>query len=921
MAHDPSTFRGALLLLGEHDLPWLLELDRLLDGVPLDPDVRPRTDGWLVPKAEAKRLLRLKIDQVPEILEHSSGLQRHTLLIAAHTLMVVMAFFEAWGTSDAAYQERHWTTGMLYSAAVPTPSAVRSFTGNLGDLLTWTATHFLRFGDIAHNGPLAGRAVDRYRERFLALAPEVPEFAMWASTGRDTAPRAAMGRLEDLLHVVAEHTHPRDLCAVLRDLNRAVLSRPVVDVHADGYGDNARFPSIESIFVTPRCKVHDRLDRLSDDHLWNTLTEVHDLEPVLARHFCSAEATRLPLLLLGHPGAGKSLVTKVIAARLPLEGYSVVRVPLRSVDADATITAQIQQALDLTTHGRVPWADLADQAEHLMRVVLLDGLDELLQATNHDRAGYLHEVAEFQRVEAAVGRPLSIVVTSRTLVMDRVGVPEDTPVVRLEPFHEAQIRAWIEVWNQVNATTRPFSPDTALAHRDLACQPLLLLMLALYYADPQVDQSEQLSVSDLYERLFDTYARREVTKKAGRPLHGQELTDAVEDQLLRLSVAALGMFNRGRQDITEAELGADLKALVAAPTPGERLLAEFFFVHAPEASGRKTLRSYEFLHATFAEYLVANRIVEVLRDVAEGAFGRRREHEPDDDLLHALISHQPLSVQAPVRDFVRTRLNTLEDTERDRVFRTLEALLHGYRRRKPSKSYTDYRPLDPDALRALAAYSANLVVLRLWAPGWVPLTVVSPDRDQWQAAVNLWQAGLDADGRHSVLNSLHLVDDELFVHNTMPDFLELKRARLLGDDFLERRLRTGFAIHDQLSYLVADGSPEQRAREWVEFLSGWLHASEALPPAAAPDLILCAPPDAVPQDVRELLAGRAYALLARRSREWPTGFTAAFENWLYELTTLGEAELPEPDYTSSQITHTTADFAVGQLSQSREQDR
>ncbi len=56
---------------------------------------------------------------------------------------------------------------------------------------------------------------------------------------------------------------------------------------------------------------------------------------------------------------------------------------------------------------------------------------------------------------------------------------------------------------------------------------------------------------------------------------------------------------------------------------GERLLGEFFFVHAPEATAAQVRRGYEFLHATFAEYLVATKVVEVLTDVAEGSFGRR----------------------------------------------------------------------------------------------------------------------------------------------------------------------------------------------------------------------------------------------------------------------------------------------------------
>ena len=112
---------------------------------------------------------------------------------------------------------------------------------------------------------------------------------------------------------------------------------------------------------------------------------------MLAGYVTAPDATRLPLLLLGHPGAGKSLLTKVLAARLPTSAYTVVRVPLRWVGANVPVRDQIEQALDQATNGRVEkWWRLADQSEGTVRVVLLDGLDELLQATRNDRSGYLH---------------------------------------------------------------------------------------------------------------------------------------------------------------------------------------------------------------------------------------------------------------------------------------------------------------------------------------------------------------------------------------------------------------------------------------------------------------------------------------------------------------------------------------------------
>ena len=92
------------------------------------------------------------------------------------------------------------------------------------------------------------------------------------------------------------------------------------------------------------------------------------------------------------------------------------------VGANAPIGHQIQQALDEATNERVKWADLSDQSIGTTRVVLLDGLDELLQASSSDRSGYLQEVADFQDAEAESERPLVVIVTSRIMVVDRVDV-------------------------------------------------------------------------------------------------------------------------------------------------------------------------------------------------------------------------------------------------------------------------------------------------------------------------------------------------------------------------------------------------------------------------------------------------------------------------------------------------------------------
>lgn len=178
-------------------------------------------------------------------------------------------------------------------------------------------------------------------------------------------------------------------------------------------------------------------------------------------------------------------------------------------------------------------------------------------------------------------------------------------------------------------------------------------MLAIYAADPASPSLEtDLSTVELYGRLMENFTLREVAKSDPQ-LDGDELVERARDQRWRLSVAAFAMFNRGRQDISDAELGADLNSLGSAssgaPRPielGRRLISQFFFIHAARAMMNKpgeTWFRYEFLHATFGEYLIATSLVDILADTASMAFSPKYgTRKPDDDLLFALLSHQIL---------------------------------------------------------------------------------------------------------------------------------------------------------------------------------------------------------------------------------------------------------------------------------------
>jgi hypothetical protein len=533
----------------------------------------------------------------------------------------------------------------------------------------------------------------------------------------------------------------------------------------------------------------------------------------------------------------------------------VVRVPLRRVSADAGIHRQIEEALDVATHQRIAWSDLAEQSGDTVRVVLLDGLDELLQASEHDRSRYLEDVMDFQEREATQRRPVVAVVTSRTVVADRVRIPDGTTIAKLDPFNDNDIADWLGRWKRVNEVAievgrmGELTVSAVRRQPELAQQPLLLLMLALYAADrtmPPLD--EDTATAELYRRLLEEFARREATKGfgLGHDPAPDELEQRVQDHLDRLAVAALGMFNRARQDISEEALGKDLEALEprlmerSRPTEaGRRIIGEFFFVHAPEARtltrgqahGGQPERAYEFLHATFGEYLVARRVMDELVDVAAKAFsGRRGPAEPDDDLLFALLSHQVLAARQSMLDFAREIFADLDDKIRSQVIGTLEILIQTYRNRHSTNRYDAYRPVLPDQVRMLACYSANLFALRIFLEfnGEVPLTQLAADQGeealkQWQSTVTLWKSALDYDTLRSLIMKMELSDDQSRLASRLDKnivmmlsspgrgdssatLIEMGLAHLAGDWATEINLRYGAAVANGSAYFLG-GDP------------------------------------------------------------------------------------------------------------------
>jgi hypothetical protein len=378
-----------------------------------------------------------------------------------------------------------------------------------------------------------------------------------------------------------------------------------------------------------------------------------------------------------------------------------------------------------------------------------------------------------------------VLVTSRTLIMTQAAIPRGCTMLRIEPFDEPRIEAWVSAWNRAACgAAGPGAPmldvSNALRFPDLAEQPLLLLLLALYNAGPdrawEGKSGDALEIHGLYEGLLRQFAYREVRRHAGPEGRDEaRIKQLIEAELDVLAIVAFSMFNRGAQSILLTALDRDLDALHPDSGPstgsqwsdGERVVGRFFFIHEAEArtSGGAVLRSYEFLHATFGEYLVARRIVREVRRIVALRRADEMRHGDHDGLLYTLLSFAPLTSRGQVITFLTDVLREMPEAERADVSSLLLDLFRKALESRSGRRYDGYRPVSANTPSRHAVYQLNILVILLALEGSVPVARLfgEPEilwaRDALSSAARLWRACLDGLVWTGVVDCIESVDD------------------------------------------------------------------------------------------------------------------------------------------------------------------
>jgi hypothetical protein len=669
-------------------------------------------------------------------------------------------------------------------------------------------------------------AILRYRGHFIRLASDIPDFMTWillnegqvirtmlrsllASKREETRSVAAkfQQRLDGIeAEIHAERAALGDLPVVLAEMfNRAatpgknvaraiaecysihqlVLNKPMLEPRLSGDLGMIRFPSSVDGYVNPKYRItrtrwSDEGHSLAQDDTWQGKRVRPGLGGCLAGYLRSSDATQQPLLILGDPGSGKSLLSKLLAARLPPEEFAVIRVELRHVRHHQEIGDQINAELARQTNNRYNLQDLTDERGKITRVVIMDGLDELLQLSSNEGLGrYLEWLAEFQEVESRLGHPVIAIATARTIVMDRVYTPSGITVIKLEDFDDAQIAAWLSSWNRQNSdyfsihNLKELDTGTIAQQRHLAGQPLLLALLALYDAETNALRgAENLSQAELYERIFQRYLERELEKRE-LPVRKSERSPLIEQRFRELSTIAMGMLNRGRRFITRLEVIDDFNVTgvhresssSSTPANVDDAVGQFFFLYRAQSLQNHATpgEGYEFIHGTFGEFLSARIIARQLARACEivqkaPAWERSEIDRHARSLLAPYLDRRCLVGEEQVMAYIDDIIGTLIRARRPASLAIAAHVPALLRTGLPEGTgYDSNRP----QLERIATLTVNLVELSLrTANSALPLSVFSEDGqeplDGWRRLVALWQAYLKIDDWDRVLNSFVL---------------------------------------------------------------------------------------------------------------------------------------------------------------------
>ena len=169
--------------------------------------------------------------------------------------------------------------------------------------------------------------------------------------------------LSDRLKNILPNIINNDIQQTLTEISnyyRYQINNPIIldEYSLNNQTEQIKFPRIKDIFITQSFKLlsysHNML--IEDRDLWTAKKDYPDIGLFILNFLISPVSIRTPLIILGEPGSGKSLLTQMLASRRISTNFITIRIKLRDVNLNRPINQQIEQEIYRITKREINWA-------------------------------------------------------------------------------------------------------------------------------------------------------------------------------------------------------------------------------------------------------------------------------------------------------------------------------------------------------------------------------------------------------------------------------------------------------------------------------------------------------------------------------------------------------------------------------------
>ena len=203
---------------------------------------------------------------------------------------------------------------------------------------------------------LPAKAVENYEKQYYQLAINFNDFFVWTNIEEHKKIQKKLDvGFSEIARLVSDYcekssnSKAKNTLEQYRKKYNSYVDTPVVDVSEMNFcsTDEIIFPNKRHIFVPQSFKA---LTYKNDIHLenrdtWKMCDERDDIGKFVSDILRHSITGSLPLLILGNPGAGKSLLCNMLAAQILYHEYHVIIIKLRDTVAEQTVPQQINQGV------------------------------------------------------------------------------------------------------------------------------------------------------------------------------------------------------------------------------------------------------------------------------------------------------------------------------------------------------------------------------------------------------------------------------------------------------------------------------------------------------------------------------------------------------------------------------------------------